>query len=137
MIKIVMDTNALISALGWKKGNERKVLDMCLSERILLVLSQPIVDELVDVLKRPKFDFIPSQRKGEFLKYLISISKFVYPKEKLDVVKEDPDDNKIVETAVSGKADYIISGDNHLLKLKNFRGIKIVNAGRFLELERL
>ena len=61
-------------------------------------------------------------------------SIIVHPKSKFNVVKDDPDDDKIIEAAVEGKAEYIITQDNHLLKLKEFKGIKIVTPKDFLEL---
>jgi len=64
---------------------------------------------------------------------IISISKIVEPLEKLDVVKEDPDDNKILECAKEGKVDYIVTQDKHLLKLKSFEGIEILNPCEFLK----
>jgi predicted nucleic acid-binding protein len=56
-----------------------------------------------------------------------------YPKDRIFLVREDPQDNRILECAVEGKADFIISGDNHLLNKKEFNGIRIVNAKEFIE----
>jgi predicted nucleic acid-binding protein len=56
----------------------------------------------------------------------------VHPQERLAIIADDPD-NRILECAVAGPADFIISGDHHLLDLENYQGIKIVNPARFLE----
>jgi len=63
---------------------------------------------------------------------LVSISQIVEPKKKISVVKDDPDDNKIIECAIEAKADYIISQDKHLLKLKSYKNIKIITPDDFL-----
>lgn len=65
---------------------------------------------------------------------IVSISGLVKPTKKLDIVKDDPDDNKILECAIAGKVDYIISNDEHLLKLKEFEGIPIIKPEEFLKL---
>src|SRR3989344_2043204 len=63
---------------------------------------------------------------------IITLSKIVEPKSKLDIIKEDPDDNKILECAVEGKVDYIISQDKHLLDIKEYKEIKIITPKDFL-----
>lgn len=133
MRSIVIDTNILISAVGWQ-GNERRVLEKCLLGKCKLIMSNEIIDELTEVLKRPKFNFIPSIKKAELLKYVVQISKIVNIKERLEIIKEDPADNKILETAIAGEADYIISGDRHLLNIKKFRSILILKAKDFLDI---
>ena len=65
---------------------------------------------------------------------VVNNSIIVKPTEKLNIVKDDPDDNKIIECAVEGSADYIISQDNHLLNLKEYKGIKIIKPEEFLSL---
>ena len=65
---------------------------------------------------------------------IISKSAIVLPRQKFKIVKEDPDDNKIVEAAVEGNCDFIVSSDKHLLKLKEFKGIKIITPKEFFKL---
>lgn len=79
-----------------------------------------------------KFDFSEEQ-KTKFKNLILEVATFIQPKEKVDVIKEDPDDNMILEVALAGNVDYIITGDPHLLKLKEFKGIKIVKARDFIE----
>ena len=64
---------------------------------------------------------------------LVSIAKMVEPNERLDIVKDDADDNKILECAKSGKVDFIVSNDNHLLKLKKFDKIPILTPKEFIK----
>ena len=133
MVNIVLDTNALISALGWKKGNPRRIFEKCLFGEYRLVESRNLIEEFTSVMKRPKFDFISEEEKQEFLIHLLQMCDLVEPKTQIEAIKEDPKDNIVLECAVEGKADFIISGDPHLLKLKEFKGIKIVKPAEFLE----
>ena len=128
---VVLDTNILISALFWR-GNPYKVISNALERKYSLYLSAEILDELEEKL-RAKFKF-PEDKIKDHIGILREYGKFVEPIIKVNVIKEDPDDNKVLECAFSCNADYIISGDQHLLKLKEFKGIKIVTAKEFLGL---
>ena len=77
---------------------------------------------------------VPDYRIEKFIDILLYFSYLVKPRKKLNAVKEDPTDNKIIECAIEGKADYIVSGDNHLLKLEKFEEVKIIKASRMLEI---
>ena len=132
MHKIVFDTNTLVSAVGWK-GAPRKVFDLCIDDKLKIVTSNELIDEFIEVIFRSKFDFIEEDIKLTIIQAIISISDIVDPKMKLNIIKDDEKDNKFLECAVTGNAKFIISGDNHLLKLKEFEGIKIVNASKFLK----
>ena len=128
---VVLDTNILISSIFWR-GNPYKVVLNVLKKKYSLCLSNEILDELEEKL-RIKFKF-PEDKIKEHIQILREYSKIIEPSVKVDVINEDPDDNRILECAVSCKADYIVSGDQHLLKLKEFKGIKIVTAKEFLDL---
>jgi putative PIN family toxin of toxin-antitoxin system len=129
MLKVVPDTNILISAFI-SEGPEYEIIKLAKLGKMHLIVSHDLLWEFEEVLSRPKFGFTSEQVKCA-LTEIEKISEIVEIENELEVVKEDPDDNKIVETAVKGKADYLVSGDNHLLKLKNYENIKIVNS-RFL-----
>ncbi|OQX21210.1 MAG: putative toxin-antitoxin system toxin component, PIN family [Candidatus Altiarchaeales archaeon A3] len=133
-MRIVLDTNTLISALGWKGGNEWQLLQKCIRQDNKLVLSKSIIEEFTDVIHREKFGFILTEKKEEFIEYLTEISDVVKPVRKVKVIKDDPDDDKILECALCSKADYIVSGDDHLLDLKEYKGIKIVRTRKMLEI---
>ncbi len=134
MIKVVIDTNTLISSIGWKDSKPREIFDGCLYEKWNLVESIGLIKEFLEVIQRPKFDFISEEGKKEFLISLMNMCEIVEPKKKIGVIKDDPDDNLVLECALEGRADYIISGDEHLLRLKYFESIKIVSADDFLKL---
>ena len=133
MIRIVLDTNTIISAIGWKHSKPRRILEACLSGKYLIVESPGLLKELAAVMERPKFGFIPEEQKKELVTRLINYCEIVEPTKKINIIKSDPADNKVLECALEGKAQYIVSGDNHLLRLKVYMGIRIVTAAEFLE----
>ena len=128
---VVLDTNILISAIFWR-GNPYKVALNALKKKYSLYLSNEILNELEEKLSL-KFKF-PEDKIKDHIGILREYGRIIEPSIKIDVIKDDPDDNRVLECAVSCNADYIVSGDKHLLKLKEFRGIKIVKAKEFLDL---
>ena len=133
-MKITIDTNVLISGSLWT-GASDKILEKIENKEIDLILSNDIIGEFSEVLN---YEEIKNKiiDKGLEIKRtvekIISFSTIIEPSEKLDVITEDPDDNIILECAVEGNVDFIISQDKHLLNLKEFRGIKIMNPTDFL-----
>ncbi|MFH0862231.1 MAG: putative toxin-antitoxin system toxin component, PIN family [Candidatus Altiarchaeota archaeon] len=115
-VRVVLDTNVFVSGMFWSRGNPNRVLRKCLNREVTLLISQDILDELRGILIRErKFDL--SEEDIEVHLELVSMnSELVQPEQKLDIVKDDPSDNKFLECAVAGKADYIVSGDRHLEK---------------------
>lgn len=85
-----------------------------------------IKDKLLDKFK------VPPEKVEEFLEIIVFDSKIVYPKNKLDIVKKDPSDNKVIECAIEAEASFVVSGDKHLLEIKEYKGIKIVSPREFL-----
>ena len=92
------------------------------------ILSFEILEETKRVLRK-KFD-LPQEKIDEFIRDVLLFSEIVVIKGDIDVIKEDPSDNIILETAIRGYADLIITGDNHLLKIKAYKGITIVQASK-------
>ncbi|ODS36521.1 MAG: putative toxin-antitoxin system toxin component, PIN family [Candidatus Altiarchaeales archaeon WOR_SM1_86-2] len=131
-MKIVVDTNTLISALGWG-GNEYRLIEKCMLGEVTLVLSLDILKEFKGVAKRDKFGFT-GEDIDEFVDALVRACIITQPDIKLDVVGRDPKDNMILGCGVSGNAEYIASGDNDLLYLEEYEGIRIVRTKRMLEL---
>jgi len=131
-MRIVLDTNVLYSALGWD-GNEKAVLLRTQSEDVDLLLSEHIISEFIRVLSCNKFTNVSAEKISLFLEIIVETSVFVDTKTRISAIKNDPDDNCILECAYDGKADYIISGDKHLLDLKEYEGIEILNAKSFLK----
>src|SRR3989344_6804850 len=129
MLKVVFDTNILISALHFKSSIPRKLLETAYGNQFQIVISRQILAELRGVL-RVKFGY-ETYKLNLLEELLISICKLVDPKNRIRVVKDDSDDDKIIECAIEGNAKNVISGDKHLLKIRNFRGIDIITAREF------
>lgn len=91
------------------------------------------ISELIRVLKDFKIR-LPDEILSEWIDLIVKNSELVIIKNELDAVKEDPSDNKFLETALNGKADYIITQDNHLLKIKEYKNIKIMAPKEFLKI---
>lgn len=132
--KIVVDTNNLISALGWN-GNSRELLRNIIDREFELFISKKQIEELKRVMDYPKLKFNEEQ-KTRFLEILFQIANVVNTTLKIDVIKENIEDNFLLECALEINADYIISGDEHLKKLKEYKNIKIVSVNEFLKLEK-
>ena len=132
MIKAVIDTSTLISALGWE-GKPQQILNYCLEKKFKLVTSPQILREVKEVLFREKFDFIDSSKKNEFILLLSQLAEIVYPKHKVDICR-DKEDNKFIELALSAKVKISVSSDNDLLDIKEYNGIKILSVSEFLKI---
>jgi putative PIN family toxin of toxin-antitoxin system len=130
--RIVLDTNVLISAILFG-GPPRDVLKLVISGTARCSLSPAILDELRDVLQRPKFKFSPEQ-SFNILEELHTACGIINPMVKINVITEDPDDNRILECSVETKADFIVSGDRHLLDLVEFRGIKVLTPTAYIKM---
>lgn len=110
------------------------MLLLATSERFELVISDKILKELVGVLQRDKFRHIDPKKIFRFVDLLTRVCTVVIPDKHHEVIEEDPDDNMILDCAVEAGAEYIVSGDRHLLDLEDFKGIKIVESARFEEI---
>jgi len=132
MLKVTLDTNILVSAII-AKGNEFEILKKAKSGKIELIFSLEILKEFKSVISRHKFGFSDEQVNNA-LKQIMSISSIVAPTSKLNVVKEDLADNRILECAEAGNVEYIVSGDSHLLNLKEYKSIKIIRASEILKM---
>ena len=130
MLWIVLDTNVLVSAII-SDGKSRELLKKGIANQYSIVMSDLILKELITVLRRPKFELSEDELQRTILA-LIRTTEVVNVKTKIRAVKEDPKDDMIIETAIDGCADTIVTGDNHLLALKCFRGIKVTTVEKML-----
>jgi len=127
MLRVVLDTNVLISAII-SDGKPRELFKKGISKKqFSIITSDLLLRELEVVLSRPKFKTSQDEIHRIIL-LLIQTAEVVKVKSKLSVVKEDPKDDMVIATAHDGRADMIVSGDSHLLKLGNFKGIKITSV---------
>jgi len=130
-MKVVLDTNVLVSALI-KAGKPRKLLYKLVKDK-QVVLSKAVIEEFLETIEDPKIAKYTSELDVTvFLNVLGKAAKIVPVKSRFKAVKEDPDDDIIVRTAYDGKVDFIVSGDKHLLVLKEFKGIRIVTIDEML-----
>lgn len=128
-MKVVLDTNVFISGIFWV-GESNKVIMDWKEGKFTLVTSLQTISEIVKVLSDFKIK-MPEEMIKEWVDLIIRNSIVVEPKEKIVVVKDDSKDNIFIETAVAGNVGYLVSQDNHLLKLKEFRGIRIITPEEF------
>ncbi len=129
-VRVVLDTNILTSALVYG-GIPQKVLRLALEKKIQVVISPILQAELVDVITK-KFPLSLADMlliEQEMQKKFVMIK----PHMTLDTVR-DKDDNRVLEAAVEGDCDFIITGDQDLLELKQYKRIKIVTPTEFLEI---
>ena len=123
-MKFTLDTNFLVSATQWDHSAAHKLLEKFIRENHELFTTKEILEEFEEILKR---DFKYSNEESRnIIERVLQFLTLVTPTEKVIIVKEDPDDNKIIECAIESNSEYILSYDKHLLKLKEYQGIKIV-----------
>jgi putative PIN family toxin of toxin-antitoxin system len=128
--RVVFDTNVLISAFVFG-GNPERLFDAARHSRIRLLTSSSILREF-SLIMQGKFSW-GQPDVVDALGAVSYVSELIKPTVSLHVVEDDPD-NRILECAVSGQAAFIVSGDRHLLALKKYEDIRIVNSRRMLEL---
>jgi uncharacterized protein len=130
MIRVVADTNIFISALMFG-GLPGTFLDLAFVTSFQLVTSPVLLDELDEKL-RAKFE-VSSEDAALIRARLQSCALVMRPGFALKVIEEDPDDDRVLECAVAGEADYVVSGDRHLLKLGSYEGTPIMTLRQFMD----
>ena len=128
-LRVVFDTNVYISAI-LSSGNPRRVLELATRNEIGLLISDHILSEIERVLRTKIFKRelqVTTIRSG-----IRDISVLVSPGVELSVIHRHEADNRIIECAVQGEAQYVVSGDHHVLSLKEYQGIKILSPTEFL-----
>ena len=133
MIRVTADSNIYISALHFG-GPPDKLLDLARAGVIELTISDDILAEVTRVL-RDKFGWSRvalSMAQARIADFTVRVA----PTQKLDAVREDPADNRILEYAVKGKSEYLATRDHHLLKLKTFGGAQMIKVAGFLDVVR-
>ncbi len=129
--KAVLDTNVVVSAHLRGDGREALILELALSGRFQLVVSGALLEEYEEVLQRPRFDLDPD-KIGRSIQAIRKAALLVQPPTKLDVTR-DPDDNKVLECALEGGAEYVVTGNTRHFP-KHFQAVEIVPPRQFLEI---
>ena len=124
-MKVILDTNVFVSGIFWESNFCSQIIEKWRERKFDLVSSMEIIKELVKTLSNFKIQ-MPKDMINEWKNMIIENSIIVEPTIKLDIIKDDPDDNKFLEAGIIGNADLIISQDKHLLKVKEHKGIKII-----------
>lgn len=129
-MNVVLDTNILVSAYVFPGGAPDEVLSLAIEGRCTLITSRPLLLELGRVIGQ-KFGWTPDRAEAAVAQ-IVRTSNVVEPRERIEDIQTDPADNRVLEAAAAGSADLIVSGDRHLLKLKDWRGIPILDPRAFL-----
>lgn len=130
-VGVVLDTNVLISALGWG-GKPDECVRLGLRGEVDLLGSPATLMEFARVLDYPRFGFTEAEKTG-FYVAILSRTTVLQPDETVGAIESDPDDNVFLSCAVAGDAAFVVSGDKHLLDLGSFQGIRIVTPAQFLQ----
>lgn len=133
-LRVVVDTNVLISAALSLEGSSRKALDW-IAENAVLLSSGTTLEEFVSRMRRPKFEpYVNPEDREAYIEWIVRHSEPVEVTKEIQACR-DPDDDKFLELAVSGGADVIVSGDGDLQALDPFRGVPILSPDELLESE--
>ena len=131
-MKVTVDTNFLISTTQWDYSVAHKLLKKFILLDTKIFTTQDILDETAEVLERD-FEYTKNETKNIIKKTLL-FADLIEPKQKVDIIKDDPDDDKVIECAIESSSDYIITYDRHLLKIKDYKGIKILKPEEILKM---
>jgi putative PIN family toxin of toxin-antitoxin system len=131
ILRIVLDSNVILSGFLFG-GPPARLLERALGGSVRCFTSLPILDEVRDILQRPKFGLSAGQALS-LTEELHDLCEMVTPKERVRAVLADPDDNVVLECALAARADLVVSGDSHLLVLQEWRGIRMVSPAIALE----
>jgi putative PIN family toxin of toxin-antitoxin system len=131
-MKIVLDANVFISSFFWS-GNPRIVLGRVIAGIDELFITKEILDEIYDVIRRPKFH-VDEDEINYFINSIEEIANKIVPKVRIKNGSRDKTDNKYIACGITAHVDYILSGDIHLLELKEYAEIKIITVKNYLEI---
>ena len=129
-VRAVLDTNVVVSGLLWK-ASPRQVLDAARDQRLSLYTSSVLLDELAEVLSRAHLAPVITAHHSSpafLMRHYAMLAQAVTSAQITRVVAKDIDDDAVLACALAAQADWIVSGDAHLLNLKHYQGMRIINA---------
>jgi putative PIN family toxin of toxin-antitoxin system len=129
-VKVVCDTNVLISGILFG-GHSRRILQLASRGKVSNFISEEILNETREVLLRPKFK-LSHQQVAAIITLFRDTFELVSPVQRIEILKSDPADNRILEAAMEAHAEIIVSGDNHLRSLELWHGIRILSPAEFI-----
>ena len=134
-MRVVLDTNVAVSAAVSPKGPPAEIIRAWRARSFVWVTSTPLLDELERTLLSSRVRRYLAWGEDEIVEFLAAVRQaaaVTSPTDEIDVIRDDPADNRVLEAAVAAHADYIVSGDRHLLDLKTYEGAQIVTPARFV-----
>lgn len=133
-LKVVIDTNVIISAGISQKGNPAKIFELILAKEIQNYTSPEIISEIEEVFHREKILKLMNTEDIQFMiENFKQFSKIIVSEKRFQTVLEDPDDDKFLDCAVESNSDFIITGDPHLLEIRKFKNTKIITPKEFMQ----
>ena len=130
-MKVTVDTNFIVSATQWDYSVAHKLLKKFILSDVQIFTSEDILNETADVLIRD-FKYSKDDTK-KIIEILLFFMNKTISNQKIEIIKDDPDDNKILECAIASSSDYIITYDKHLLKVNGYKGIKIIKPEEIIK----
>lgn len=130
LLRAVLDTNVYVSAAISPSGMAGRIVDKALERRFVALVSPALVNEIGGTLRSK--GLLSDEKVTPFIKALCKHAEIIKPSITLNVVPDDPNDNRIIECAIEGKADLIVSRDNDLLTMKDYNNIPILHPADFL-----
>ena len=135
-MKVVLDTNVWLSGIFWK-GEAYRLISRLEDREAEVMVNKEILLEISKILnEEAKFQkFMEDRRQAteDLIRTVMNMSRIIISRRKLDVIKDHPSDNWILECAVLGKADYLVSYNDHIIRLKEYEGIKIITPSDMLK----
>jgi len=131
-MRVVLDTNVLISGIFWT-GKPKEIINYARKREIIFLTSRHLLRELKNVLTSEQKSFKLLEKDANIiLEHLKEFGTVCQIKSSFSICKHDAD-NRVLECAIDGKADYIVTGDKHLLEIRKFKSIKIITVSEFLK----
>ena len=134
-MRAVLDTNVVVSAAVNPKGPPAEIIRAWRARSFEWVTSLALLDELERTVFSPRVRRYMAWGEDEVAEFVTVVrqrAEVVSPSQQIDAIKDDPPDNRILEAAITAQADYIVSGDRHLLELKTCEGVQVVTPARFV-----
>ena len=134
MIRAVLDTNILVSATLVSEGHPARIVDLWEKRRFVLLFSSLLLEEVQEALRYPRIRRRHGWSEEEIDAYVNRLTEMAIlttGQLRVSVVPQDPDDDVLVACAIEGEADFLVTGDQHLLSLGSYERIQIVTPARF------
>jgi uncharacterized protein len=133
-VKVVLDTNVIVSGAISRQGPPGRIIAFWREQRFTLLISGNLLSEIARVFTYPRvrrYITWSADEERDFLAYLTPAASLVHPTERVNIINDEPD-NRLLEAAAAGEADFIVSGDTDLVELREFEGTRIITPAAFV-----